>query len=346
MPDAIPNDLAKMRCQGDITVRHTMPDAVILGPCVTPEDQPLSGTSAKPVWKRDVSSWRARLRSLVEHPSWERVILAIIILNAVTLGLETSDSVVARVGPLLKTLDTIFLTIFVVEIATRLIAHGARFWRDGWSIFDFFVVAVALVPATESLSGLRALRILRALRLISSVPSMRRVVTGLFAAIPGMSTVVMLLALIFYVFSVMATMLYGDSFPEYFGTIGRSAYSLFQIMTLESWSEEIVRPVLEVHPFAWLFFIPFILMTTFAVLNLFIGIIVDSMQEQARERLEALQEQSHADAEQQLETVDKEHDWQAREFRKVIDELKTMRAEVSALRAQLDAGKDESSPKT
>jgi len=241
------------------------------------------------------------------------------------------------VGPLLLVLDSIFLTIFVFEIALRLMAHGARFWRDPWSIFDFLVVAVALVPATESLSGLRALRILRVLRLISAVPSMRRVVSGLFRAIPGMGAVVMLLSLIFYVFSVMATMLYGDNFPQYFGTIGESAYSLFQIMTLESWSESIVRPVLDEHPMAWLFFIPFILMTSFAVLNLFIGIIVDSMQEQARERLEAMQEQSHADAEQTLSAVDQEHNWQAKEFRKLMDELKTVRAEVTALRSRLDA---------
>ncbi len=306
---------------------------------ITLEDLPLTETSAKPVWKRDMSEWRMRLRAVVDHPAWERTILTIIVLNAVTLGLETSDTVMARVGPLLLALDKIFLSIFVVEIAARLIGHGARFWRDPWSVFDFSVVAVALVPATESLSGLRALRILRVLRLISAVPSMRRVVSGLFRAIPGMTAVVMLLALIFYVFSVMATMLYGDTFPEYFGTIGESAYSLFQIMTLESWSQGIVRPVLEVHPLAWLFFIPFILMTSFAVLNLFIGIIVDSMQEQARERLEALQEQSHADAEQTLSAVDKEHDWQAREFSKVIEELKTVRSEVAALRAQLDSGK-------
>jgi len=275
---------------------------------------------------------------------WERTILSIIVLNAVTLGLETSDRVMAQVGPLLLVLDSIFLTIFVFEIALRLMAHGARFWRDPWSIFDFLVVAVALVPATESLSGLRALRILRVLRLISAVPSMRRVVSGLFRAIPGMGAVVMLLSLIFYVFSVMATMLYGDNFPQYFGTIGESAYSLFQIMTLESWSESIVRPVLDEHPMAWLFFIPFILMTSFAVLNLFIGIIVDSMQEQARERLEAMQEQSHADAEQTLSAVDQEHNWQAKEFRKLMDELKTVRAEVTALRSRLDAPDRPGSP--
>lgn len=299
----------------------------------------MSETSAKPLLKRDVWGFRARLRALIENPLWERTIIGIIVLNAITLGLETSKSIMARAGDLLLTLDTIFLSIFVVEIAARLIAHGAKFWRDPWSVFDFLVVGVALVPTTEGLSGLRALRILRVLRLISAVPSMRRVVTGLFRAIPGMTSVVMLLALIFYVFSVMATKLYGDTFPDYFGTIGESAYSLFQIMTLESWSQGIVRPVLEVHPMAWLFFIPFILMTSFAVLNLFIGIIVDAMQEQARERLEAMQEQSHADAEQTLSAVDKEHDWQAREFRKVLEELKSVRAEVSALRTQLDANR-------
>ncbi len=305
----------------------------------------MSDTSAKPVWKRDVSEWRSRLRSLVDNPLWERTILTIIVLNAITLGLETSDSVMARVGPLLLTLDAIFLTVFVIEIAARLIAHGARFWRDPWSVFDFIVVAIALVPTTESLSGLRALRILRALRLISAVPSMRRVVTGLFRAIPGMGAVVALLALIFYVFAVMATMLYGDTFPEYFGTIGESAYSLFQIMTLESWSQGIVRPVLEVHPLAWSFFIPFILMTSFAVLNLFIGIIVDSMQEQARERLEALQGQSPLDAEGQSQALAAERDWQTQEFRKLMAELQSVRAEVASLRAELDAARGDGTPK-
>ncbi len=295
----------------------------------------MTETSDKSVWKGGVWAIRPRLRALVDHPRWEQTVLTIIVLNAITLGLETSGTAMVYAGTLLTTLDSVFLTIFVFEIALRLLAHGARFWRDPWSVFDFLVVAVALIPATESLSGLRALRILRVLRLISAVPSMRRVVSGLFRAIPGMGAVVMLLSLIFYVFSVMATMLYGESFPQYFGTIGESAYSLFQIMTLESWSQGIVRPVLEVHPLAWLFFIPFILMTSFAVLNLFIGIIVDAMQEQARERLEAMQEQSHTDAEQTLQAVDKEHDWQAREFRNVLEELRSVRAEVTALRTQL-----------
>jgi voltage-gated sodium channel len=136
------------------------------------------------------------------------------------------------------------------------------------------------MPATGNLSVLRALRILRVLRIVGMVPSLKRVVGGLVAALPGMGSILLLLTLVFYVFSVMATKLYGASFPEWFGSIPASAYSLFQIMTLESWSMGIVRPVMEVHPMAWAFFLPFIACRPpFTVLNLFIGIIVSAMQE-------------------------------------------------------------------
>jgi voltage-gated sodium channel len=279
---------------------------------------------------------RAWLRQIISNPMWEKTIITIIVLNAITLGLETSATVMAQVGTLLHALDRIFLAIFVVEIGLRIIAYGKSFWRDPWSLFDFIVVAIALIPATESFSGLRALRILRVLRLISAVESMRRVVNGLFRAMPGMASVVMLLALIFYVFSVMATMLYGATFPEFFGTIGRSAYSLFQIMTLESWSMGIVRPLLEVHPFAWIFFVPFILMTSFAVLNLFIGIIVDAMQEQARERLEAVEMAEARATQAHTETIRREHDFTASEFRHVLEEIEALRTEIRSLRGALE----------
>ena len=151
------------------------------------------------------------------------------------------------------------------------------FFRNPWNVFDFTIVAVALVPAGEGISVLRALRILRALRLISMVPQMRLVVQALLSAIPAMGSVIALLALIFYVAAVMATKLFGADFPEWFGTVGASLYTLFQIMTLESWSMGIARPVMEVHPYAWAFFVPFILIITFAVLNLFIAIVVNAM---------------------------------------------------------------------
>ena len=145
--------------------------------------------------------------------------------------------------------------------------------------FDFIIVGISLVPAAQSLSVLRALRILRLLRVLSVTPSLRRVVEGLMTALPGMGSVFLLTGLIFYIGAVMATKLFGATFPDWFGTLGRSAYSLFQIMTLESWSMGIVRPVMEVYPQAWAFFVPFILVTTFVVINLVVGLIVNSMQD-------------------------------------------------------------------
>jgi voltage-gated sodium channel len=222
----------------------------------------------------------AALQSLIESRRFEAVITTLIIINAITLGLETSASVMARFGGVLEILDMLVLTVFVVELLARFAVYRLSFFRDPWRIFDFFVVAVTLFPATGNLSVLRALRILRVLRLISIVPSLRRVVSGLVAALPGMGSIVLLLSLVFYVFAVMATKLFAATFPETFGTLGSSAYTLFEIMTMDSWSTGTVRPMLDVHPYAWLFFLPFIVLTSFAVLNLFIGIIVSAMQEQ------------------------------------------------------------------
>lgn len=222
---------------------------------------------------------RERIRTIVGSSAWERVIVGVILLNAVTLGLETSDQVMAAQGGLVSAIDTACLSIFVVEILLRLYGHRLAFFRDPWSLFDFTIVAIALVPASGPFQVLRALRILRVLRLISVVPSLRRVVAGLINALPGMGSIILLLSIVFYVASVIATELFGDSFPALFGTLGRSAYSLFQVMTLESWSMSIVRPIMEVYPLAWVFFVPFILLTAFVVLNLFIGVIVSALQD-------------------------------------------------------------------
>jgi len=220
------------------------------------------------------------MQVVLESTLFQRGITAVIAMNAVTLGLETSTVVMSLIGGLLIAVDRICLILFVLELVAKLIVYRTRFHHDPWNVFDFIVVGIALIPATGSLSVLRALRILRVLRLVSAVPSMRRVVSALLYVIPGMGSIVTLLALVFYVSSVMATKLFGASFPEWFGTVGASAYSLFQVMTLESWSMGIVRPVMEVYPYAWLFFLPFITVTSFTVLNLFIGIIVDAMQSQ------------------------------------------------------------------
>ena len=266
----------------------------------------------------EMTGLREKLRRLVEDPRFEKAVIALIIVNAITLGLETSDTAMAAAGTLLLALDRAILTVFVVEIILRLYVRRLAFWRDPWRVFDFVVVAIALIPASGNLSVLRAFRILRVLRLVSTVPSMRRVVQGLLHAVPGMGSIVLLLSLIFYVFSVMATKLYGETFPEWFGTIGASAYTLFQIMTLESWSMGIVRPVMEAYPMAWAFFLPFILATAFTVLNLFIGIIVDAMQSTHNE--EAQEERAQVFNETAL----------------VLEEVRALRKEVAALKQEMD----------
>ncbi|MEB3417033.1 ion transporter [Salipiger marinus] len=224
-------------------------------------------------------SFRARLDAQLETPLVRHTILGVILFNAVILGLETSDQAMAAAGGLILALDLLCLAIFVVELAAKILARGGAFFRSGWNIFDFVIVAVSLVPAGQGLAVLRALRILRLLRVVSIAPTLRRVVEGFLSALPGMASVFLLMGVIFYIASVMATKLFGDSFPDWFGTLGISAYTLFQIMTLESWSMGIVRPVMEVHPEAWMFFVPFILVTTFAVVNLVVGLIVNSMQD-------------------------------------------------------------------
>ena len=224
-------------------------------------------------------TFRERVAAYLERDIVKNVIIGVIIFNAVILGLETSDPVMTAAGPLIVTLDKLCLAVFVVEIAAKLFAHRGRFWRSGWNIFDFIIVGISLIPTGQIFSVLRALRILRVLRVISVAPRLRRVVEGFVTALPGMGSVFLLMGIIFYIGAVMATKLFGATFPEWFGTLGRSAYSLFQIMTLESWSMGIVRPVMDTYPYAWVFFVPFIMVTTFAVVNLLVGLIVNSMQE-------------------------------------------------------------------
>ncbi|MEX0348359.1 MAG: ion transporter [Paracoccaceae bacterium] len=222
---------------------------------------------------------RERLGAFVEHARFGQFITGVIIINAVLLGMETSPALMDRFGSMIVGLDTFCLAIFVIEIAMKLISRGHRFFLNGWNVFDFLVVGIALAPATEGLSVLRALRILRVLRVISVAPSLRRVVEGFITALPGMGSVFVLMAIIFYIGAVISTKLFGHSFPDWFGDLGLSAYTLFQIMTLESWSMGIVRPVMTAYPYAWVFFVPFIMVTTFAVVNLLVGLIVNSMQD-------------------------------------------------------------------
>ena len=228
--------------------------------------------------KRPQAPVRERLRSLIEHPAAQRTIIALIVVNAALLGLETWPAAMDVAGTTIGALDQVLLAIFVAEIGARLYVHRLAFWRDPWSVFDFSVIAIALVPAAGPFAVLRTLRVLRVLRLLSMVPSMRRVVGALLAAIPGLGAIALVLLILYYVFAVIATSLFAATHPDWFGSIGHSLYTLFQIMTLESWSMGIARPVMTHFPCAWVFFVAFILVATFTMLNLFIAIIVNAMQ--------------------------------------------------------------------
>lgn len=226
------------------------------------------------------SERRKSVGRFIESGGVQHFIVAVILLNAVVLGLETSEALMAGAGGVwLKLVDKLCLLVFIAELLLKGFSYRTSFWRSGWNSFDFLVVAIALVPGAGPWAVLRSLRVLRVLRLLTVIPSLRRVVAAFFHSIPGLSGVILVMAIFFYTMAVLATNLFGSSFPEWFGSMGHSLYSLFQIMTLESWSMGIVRPVMEVYPWAWLFFVPFIIVATFTILNLFIGIIVSTMQE-------------------------------------------------------------------
>ena len=265
------------------------------------------------------SSLRDRLGAWIESDRVQHVIVALIVINAVTLGLETSSRAMETAGGLLKLIDRTLLSVFVAEILVKLFAFRAGFFRNPWNLFDFIVVGIALIPSSGPLS---VMRVLRVLRLISMVPRFRFVVESLLRAVPGILSIAGLLLIVFYVAAVMSTGLFGERFPDWFGSIGESMYTLFQIMTLESWSMGIARPVIDVYPWAWAFFVPFILIATFTMLNLFIAIIVSTMQSM-------VEEQKDRETAEIGEIV---HD----ENLGLHDELRALREEIHALRTAVE----------
>ncbi|WP_066361508.1 ion transporter [Herbidospora mongoliensis] len=222
---------------------------------------------------------RERVRYIIEAKRFQQAIIAIILINSATLGVETSAAAVARYGDILHLIDRVSLAIFVVELAARLYVQRGRFLRDPWNVFDSIVVAVSLMPAAGGLTVLRSLRVLRALRLVSAIPSLRRVVGALLTAVPGVASIAALLGLVLYVAAVMGTRMYGHVAPDYFGNLQTSLFTLFQIMTGDGWSD-ITRQVMTVYPSAWVFFVIFVLICTFVVVNLFIAVVVSAMDEE------------------------------------------------------------------
>ena len=272
------------------------------------------------------------LQEVVHSGAFRWGVTILIVVNAVIIGMQTSDRINAQFGDLLHWIDSIILCIFVAELGLRLIADRLEAFKSGWFWFDVTVVAVALLPLPGNLSVIRTLRVLRVLRLLSVSQKMRRVVAGLLNAIPGMATVIGVLAVVFYVFAVFATETFGEGSSEdaqiYFGTLGDSLFTLFQIMTLEDWSS-IARSFMAEYAWAWLFFLLFVVVTAFAVLNLFIGIIVDAMQDDREEALQDLRDKEEA--------ADQER------FDMLLHEIKQLRSEVAELRS-LNQGMETNRP--
>lgn len=258
-----------------------------------------SATSSRPL--------RQRIGDWIESDRIQALIIAVISFNAITLGLETSAYVMRHGGSVLMWVERIILTVFVIEILLKLFAFRLQFFRSGWNVFDFVIVGIALIPASGPLAILRAFRILRILRLVTKVARLRHLVESLLKALPSIGWIVVLMLMVFYIFGVMGTKLFGEAHPQYFGTLGATLYSLFQVMTLESWSESISRPVMETHSFAWIYFLSFVLITVFTVLNLFIGIIVNTMQEKHFEeedsRRQAMEERAHHEREEMVKLL-------------------------------------------
>ena len=238
-----------------------------------------------------------QLARFIAHPRFERVILVLILINAVTMGLQTNPSAVKAFGPLLEMADRVILAVFIIELIGRMAVHGRQFLRDPWSVFDLIVVAIAIVPATGALSVLRAMRVLRVLRLVTAIPSLRRVVAGLIHALPGMGSIALLLTLIFYVFAVIGTKLFGETNPELFGSIGASSFTLFQAMTFDDWVGSIVKPLTEKgHRLGFVYVITFMVVSAFMALNLFIGVVVTALDEETGETQPKLTHPAGSDA--------------------------------------------------
>lgn len=270
------------------------------------------GTPAEP--RIEPRTWRGRLRAFLDQRWFVNLVLVVILANALILGAETMVSGAAHT--ILMDIDRVMLGFFVVELLLRIVAHGRQFFRDPWNLFDLAVVGIAVIPASsESLSALRALRVLRVLRVITVVPSLRRVVDGLLRAVPGMGAVGALLVLVIYVSAVIATGLFSKAAPDYFGHLGTSLFTLFQAMTGEAWPD-IARAVMETHPWAWVFFVLYILVVSFAVLNLFIAVIVNGMEE--------ISEEERRDDEQKDERLDN----LAAQNREILAELRSLRAKL------------------
>ena len=284
----------------------------------------------------DFDTHNSALEAMVEKPWFRHSIIALIIINAVILGILTYRA--SLPSGLVRSLDVInqsITYIFAVEILLKLIVYRMQFFKRGWNWFDFIVIGVSLVPGSAAFGVLRALRVLRVLRLLHIVPMMRRITEALMKALPGMGAIFAVLALITYVAAVMATNMFGNTdneeVTELFGDLPRSAYSLFQVMTMDGWRFEVVQKVIDDgNPYAWLFFLIFIFIASFAILNLFIALIVDSLAAEQQAIIEEGLDEIEEELEGELMTAEKGRV-------AVLSAIQDMRSEIAALRAVVES---------
>ena len=284
----------------------------------------------------DFETHNSALERVIERPWFRHLVIALIIVNAVILGVLTyRETLPAGLVVSLDAVDQTITYVFAVEILLKLVVYRLQFFRRGWNWFDFIVIGVSLIPGTQAFGVLRALRVLRILRLLHIVPMMRRITEALMKALPGMGAIFAVLALITYVAAVMATNMYGNTeneeVTELCGDLPRSAYSLFQVMTMDGWRFEVVQKVIDDgNPYAWMFFLIFIFIASFAILNLFIALIVDSLAAEQQAIIEEGLDEIEGELEGELMTAEKER-------AAVLSAIQEMRSEIAALRASVEA---------
>lgn len=236
---------------------------------------------------------RERIGIWIESDKIQTIIVSIIVFNAIMLGLQTSNYLESNFGQVFDVLDIIIPALFLIELAIKLYAFDYKFFKSNWNIFDFIIVVICLLPESGPLRVLRTLRILRVLRLIRKLPRLRMLVEAVLDSLPSLNWVSLLLLLVFYIYGLIGTLIFGPLFDEWFGTLGRSMFSLFQVMTLESWSMGIARPVIKEFPYAWIYFLTFIMLATYTSINIFIAIMVNTMQ-----NLATAKEDQHLESEE------------------------------------------------
>jgi voltage-gated sodium channel len=232
-----------------------------------------------------------RIASIVESPQFRHVVTALILLNAIIVGLETYPEVRAAYGDALQIADRIILYLFTVELALRFFAAQppSAFFRSGWNIFDLAIVSLGFLPSSEFFTVARLFRIIRVLRAISVLPDLQKVVGALLLSLPSLGHIAALLGLLIYVYGAIGTSLFGTIAPKYFGTLHQSVLTLFSVITLEGWVS-VMDEVLPHMPAAWIYFVTFILLGTFVALNFFVGVIVNNLQSVAIEERDDLGE--------------------------------------------------------